>query len=126
MEENIKTAKYFDEMYFMEEVEYKLKHGIDLDELYIKEIACDSVCEQVFAKSRWYEYVTSIIEIKGEFYAIDWSRGLYTEYQENEYPCQPKRVKKVVKDKIYTVEAYVDENDDIVAEKLKLFGDLPF
>ena len=125
MEENIKTAKYFDEMYFMEEVEYKLKHGIDLDELYIKEIACDSVCEQVFGKSRWYEYVTSIIEIKGEFYAIDWSCGL-TECQENEYPCQPKRVKKVVKDKIYTVEAYVDENDDIVAEKLKLFGDLPF
>lgn len=126
MEENIKTAKDFDEMYFMEEVEYKLKHGIDLDELYIKEIAYDSVCEQVFGKSRWYEYVTSIIKIKGEFYAIDWSRGLYPEYQENEYPCQPKRVKKVVKDKIYTVEAYVDENDDIVAEKLKLFGDLPF
>ena len=125
MEENIKTAKDFDEMYFMEEVEYKLKHGIDLDELHIEEIACDSVYEQVFGKSRWYEYVTSIIEIKGEFYAIDWSRGL-TEYQENEYPCQPKRVKKVVKDKIYTVEAYVDENDDIVAEKLKLFGDLPF
>lgn len=125
MEENIKTAKDFDEMYFMEEVEYKLKHGIDLDELYIKEIACDSVCEQVFDKSRWYEYVTSIIEIKGEFYAIDWGRGL-TEYQENEYSCQPKRVKKVVKDKIYTVETYVDENDNIVAEKLKLFGDLPF
>ena len=125
MEENIKTAKDFDEMSFMEEVEYKLKHGIDLDELYIKEIACDSVYEQVFGKSRWDEDVTSIIEIKGEFYAIDWSRGL-TEYQENEYPCQPKRVKKVVKDKIYTVEAYVDENDDIVAEKLKLFGDLPF
>lgn len=125
MEENIKTAKDFDEMDFMEEVEYKLKHGIDLDEDYIKEIACDSVCEQVFDKSRWYEYVTSIIEIKGEFYAIDWGRGL-TEYQENEYSCQPKRVKKVVKDKIYTVETYVDENDNIVAEKLKLFGDLPF
>ena len=126
MEENIKTAKDFDEMYFMEEDEYKLKHGIDLDELYIKEIVCDSVCEQVFGKSRWYEYVTSIIKIKGEFYAIDWSRGLYIEYQENEYPYQNKRVKKVVKDKIYTVEAYVDENDNIVAEKLKLFGDLPF
>ena len=125
MEENIKTAKDFNEMEEMDFVEYKLKHGIDLDELCIKEIACDSVCEQVFDKSRWYEDVTSIIEIKGEFYAIDWSRGL-TEYQENEYPCQPKRVKKVVKDKIYTVEAYVDENDDIVAEKLKLFGDLPF
>ena len=125
MEENIKTAKDFDEMSFMEEVEYKLKHGIDLDELYIKELACDPVCEQVFGRSRWYEYITSIIEIKGEFYAIEWNHEL-TEYQENEYPCQPKRVKKVVKDKIYTVEAYVDENDDIVAEKLKLFGDLPF
>lgn len=48
---------------------------------------------------RWVEYMTTIIELgNGDYYALDWNRGL-TEYQNNEFETQiaiPVEKKEVV------------------------------
>lgn len=48
---------------------------------------------------RWVEYMTTIIELgNGDYYALDWNRGL-TEYQDNEFETQvatPVEKKEVI------------------------------
>ena len=43
---------------------------------------------------RWTQYMETIFEVNGRFFAICWSRGL-TEYQENDFCCS--EVYEVVK-----------------------------
>ena len=48
---------------------------------------------------RWVEYMTTIIELgNGDYYALDWDRGL-TEYQDNEFEAQvaiPVKKKEII------------------------------
>lgn len=76
----------------------KLKNGEKLNEREIATLAYDGcrVDEIEGDNGRWTQGVTTIIDIDGELWEIDWARGL-TEYQENEFYDQPYRVKKVEK-----------------------------
>lgn len=51
---------------------------------------------------RWSRTVTTIVELGGRFFSIDWEEGL-TECQENEFYNQPIEVKKTTYEKIVTV-----------------------
>lgn len=56
---------------------------------------------------RWTKHMRSIVELCGDLYSINFEQGL-TEYQENEYPYQPVKVKKVEITKTITVIEYVE------------------
>lgn len=51
---------------------------------------------------RWSRSVTSICELCGRYYQLNWEEGL-TEYQDNEFPCQPFEVEKHTYEKTITV-----------------------
>lgn len=82
----------------MDEIIKKLKDGEKLSEGEIKDLLWngDEVDEIEGDDHRWQKDMTTIIDIDGQLYAIDWMRGL-TECQENEYLYQPYKVKKVEK-----------------------------
>lgn len=72
-EDEFTEKELMDMMFFLDEVDRK--EGEDL---------------------RWVKPITSIFEICGRFFAIDWYKGL-TEYQNNEYDEQPYEVTKHTK-----------------------------
>lgn len=45
---------------------------------------------------RWDREITTIIEVDGRYFAIDWRRGL-TEYQGNWFDNQPREVTKTTR-----------------------------
>ncbi len=63
---------------------------------------------------RWTTHMTTVFEIGGRYFAIDWDRGL-TEYQENEYWNQPVEVTKRQYEKTIVVTEWVpieEKNDE--------------
>ena len=80
----------------MQEIINKLRSGEALSEREIKELTyCGYMVDQIKgANGRWTQSVRTILNIEGELWAVDWYRGL-TEYQENEFPHQPYRVRRV-------------------------------
>ena len=56
---------------------------------------------------RWSQSMSTIFEIDGQLYCIDWERDL-TEYQENEYRNQPYKVRREEKVGTTTVVNYVE------------------
>lgn len=76
----------------------KLKAGEHLTEKEIMTLICNGyeVDEIEGESGRWTKCMTTIIDVDGQLYAIDWYRGL-TEYQENEYYSQPYKVNRVEK-----------------------------
>lgn len=64
--------------------------------------------------SRWMTHMTTVFEIGGRYFAIDWDRGL-TEFQENEYWKQPVEVTKRKYEKTIVVTEWipiVEETDE--------------
>lgn len=58
----------------------------------------EEVAEEKGDSGRWQQYMTTIIKIKGRYFAVEWSAGL-TECQENYYDgpvYEVKPVKKIV------------------------------
>lgn len=49
------------------------------------------VCEEEGSEGRWTRGMSTVFEVKGRFFIIDWERGL-TECQENEFYEQPYEV----------------------------------
>lgn len=94
----------------IEEVKQKIINGKELTEEEIKycvwgEIA--NIVDEIEGDDhRWDKEMTTIIDIDGQLYAIDWRRGL-TECQENSYYNQPYKVKMV--EKTVVVKEYVKE-----------------
>lgn len=86
----------------------RLKAGEELNEDDLKTLVqFGQVVDRIEGEEhRWTRDMTTIIEIDGELYAIEWDRGL-TEYQENLYCSQPYRV--VRKEKQITVTYYERE-----------------
>lgn len=83
----------------MEEKEYleKILKGEELSEGELSDLVWDYEVEsQDGEHGRWHEYVKTIVELDGKYFAIDWARGL-TEMQEHEFNNQPYEVKKVEK-----------------------------
>lgn len=89
----------------------RLKAGEELNEDDLKTLMWVGQVVDVIEgeEHRWTRDMTTIIEIDGELYAIEWDRGL-TEYQENLYCSQPYRV--VRKEKQITVTCYEREENE--------------
>lgn len=82
-----------------DEIVAKLKNGERLDEYETKVLVWDGyrVDEIEGDDGRWTRRISTIIDIDGELWRIDWDRAL-TECQENEYWRQPYKVKKIEKE----------------------------
>lgn len=73
----------------------------------------ERVSEESHGTGRWEEYVTTVIEYSdGNFYSIDWSRGL-TDSQENSFYNQPERVYAVDYIEVYQGKHYVTDKDTV-------------
>lgn len=62
------------------------------------------VDEKEGKERQWTRDITTVFDIGGNLWAIDWDRGL-TEYQDSAYNNQPYRVKR--RTKTITIEEYV-------------------
>lgn len=71
-------------------IEEKLQDGDRLTESEIENLRWDypEVYEEEHDSGRWTAFMTTVVDVNGKKYAIDWQRGL-TEYQENIYDEQP-------------------------------------
>lgn len=95
----------------------KIKNGIDLSENELNELVYYSVKDIEGEDRRWSRGVTSILDIDGETYILNWEKGL-TEYQENEFYEQPVKVRIEKKTKVVTMEVtnYIDEKTGKIIE----------
>lgn len=82
-----------------ERIKAKLEAGEDLSEDEISSMVHElpQVHEEEGDEGRWERYMTTVVDLLGDYYAIDWSRGL-TESQENSYYEQPYKVKVETKE----------------------------
>lgn len=71
-------------------IEEKLKDGDYLTEDEIEQLCWDYPCvyQEEGDSGRWTTFITTVIEVNGKNYAINWQRGL-TECQENIFDNQP-------------------------------------
>ena len=92
------------------EIESKIINGEVLTEKELKYCAWGEVGKYIDEEEgdsgRWTQSMSTIFEIDGQLYCIDWKRGL-TEYQENEYWEQPYKVRREEKVITTTVVNYV-------------------
>ena len=86
----------------------KLKNGEKLNESELITLCFDGCFEDEIDgdSGRWTQGVSTIIDVDGQLYRIDWARGL-TEYQDNEFESQPYKVEKVEKVVTKTTVEYV-------------------
>lgn len=81
----------------------------------LKHLACKSKFEVDRIKGYcycWKREIRTIVEIKGRYFAIDWTKGL-TETQEDEFHNQPYEVfrKEIVETTVYWDENKEKSND---------------
>ena len=100
-----------------EEMRQKIKNDVDLSESELNELVYYSVKDIEGEDRRWSRRVTSILDIDGETYILNWERGL-TEYQENSFHYQPRKVKIEKTTKVVTMEVtnYIDEKTGNIIE----------
>lgn len=78
----------------------KIDSGEELTEYELDELRYgDRIKED---EGRWTRTVTSIFELCGRYFALEWEEGL-TEMQENEFNNQPYEVEKVTYEKTITI-----------------------
>lgn len=98
--------KYYWE-HFDEIMLKKIDSGEKLTEKEMRELVCGyDVATEYGDNRRWTRSITTIIELKGRFFSIDWEEGL-TECQENEFYDQPKEVRKHTYEKTITVTEWI-------------------
>ena len=91
----------------MNDIINKLKNGEALSECELRKLCWSNyVVEDIESDDhRWQREMTTIIDVDGQLYAIDWMRDLI-EDQESEFWDQPYKVKKVEKEITQTVVTY--------------------
>jgi len=99
------------------EIIQKLNDGTNLSESELNELVYYSVKNIEGEDRRWSRSVTSILDIDGETYILNWERGL-TEYQENQFYEQPVKVRIEKKTKNITIEVinYIDDESGNIIE----------
>ena len=105
-----------------EEEEYYINHfeEIIVNKIDNKEkLTRDELSEIIFSyevdseygdNRRWSRTVSTVVELCGRFFMVDWEEGL-TESQENEYYNQPYEVKKHTYEKTITVTEWLKVGD---------------
>lgn len=95
-------------------IENKIINGEKLSESELKWCAWGEVGkyidEQEGEDRRWTKDMSTIFEIDGQLYCINWAQGL-TEYQDNEYWEQPYKVRREEKVVTTTIVSYVAMED---------------
>ena len=87
----------------------KLLSGETLSEREIRDLINEYEIEEIAGDSgRWTRYMTTIIQVDGVFYSIDWQQGL-TEMQCDAYLDQPVKVRKHTYQKMITVVEWLPE-----------------
>ena len=87
----------------------KLLSGETLSERDIRDLINEYEIEEIAGDSgRWTRFMTTIIQVDGVFYSIDWQQGL-TEMQCDEYLDQPVKVRKHTYQKMVTVVEWLPE-----------------
>lgn len=88
----------------------KLKEGKELSESEIEAIfwVSPEVFEQSGESRRWSKSVTTVVDIDGQMYAIDWEKGL-TENQEDSFMAQPYKVRLEEEEVIITETVIIKE-----------------
>lgn len=80
----------------------KIDSGEELTEDELKELTEYEIEQEKGENRRWTRTITSIVELFGRFFALEWEEAL-TEMQENEFYSQPYEVEKVTYEKTITV-----------------------
>lgn len=95
-------------------VENKIINGEELSENERKLCAWGEVGKYIGDEEgdsgRWTKSMSTIFELNGQLYCIDWEQGL-TEYQEDEYWEQPYKVRREEKEVTTTIVSYVAMED---------------
>ena len=86
----------------------KIDSSDDLTERELKSLPWEfNEIERTYGDNRrWARKTTSIIEIGGRFFKLDWDEGL-TEMQEHEFYYQPVEVKEKTYEKTITVKEWI-------------------
>ncbi len=96
------------------EIENKIVNNKKLTEEELRHCAWGEVGTYVAeieeGSGRWTQSMSTIFEIEGQLYCIDWQRDL-TEYQESEYWGQPYKVRREEKVVTTTVVRYVKTDE---------------
>ena len=95
-------------------IENKIISGKELTEDELKRCSWGEVGKYIEEKEgesgRWTKTISTIFELNGQLYCIDWEQGL-TECQENEYWEQPYKVRREEKEVTTTIVSYVKMED---------------
>lgn len=102
--------EYYNE-HFEEIMVKKIDSGEKLTERELSEVVYEYDVETEHGENRrWSRTNTTIVEMMGRFFSIDWEEGL-TECQENEFYEQPYEVEKHTYEKTITVTEWVPMED---------------
>jgi hypothetical protein len=110
-EEEKKLKEEQDRKYYWEHFDEimlrKIDSGEKLTERELQTLVGDFEVDTEYGHNRrWTRGVTTIVELKGRFFSVDWEEGL-TESQENEYYNQPYEVVKHTYEKTITVTEWI-------------------
>lgn len=106
-DDKVKKEKHYYEKHFEEIMLKKIDNKENLNEDELKRLALEYDIEREEGESgRWARQISSIIELMGRYFIINWQSGL-TEYQDNEFDEQPYEVIKKVYEKTIKVTEWV-------------------
>lgn len=113
LEKKVKEEKDYYWEHFDEIMVNKIDNCEELTEKELKTIVfeCKEISLSEGENRRWSRTNTSIIELCGRFFSIDWEEGL-TENQDNEFYWQPFEVRKEEYEKTIIVTNWVKVNKD--------------
>ena len=121
LEKETKRKEKEQKKYYQEHFAEIMVHKIDNNEVLTKDELKALVCENynvarmIGDSGRWTRAVSSVIELCGRYFEIDWEQGL-TESQENEFLEQPYEVELRTSEKIMEVHEWVRKGTPKVVE----------
>lgn len=106
-EAKAKAEREYYREHFEEIMVKKILDGEKLSEKELKAISEYEIDRENGENRRWSRTVTSILEMCGRYFSLEWEEGL-TEYQDNEFYNQPYEVVKKTYQKTITVTEWVE------------------
>lgn len=106
-EEKKRQEKKYYADHFEEIMVSKIEHNENLSRKELSTLVYEYDLETEHGENRrWTRSNTTIVELMGRYFSIDWEEGL-TEFQENEFYSQPIEVTKKTYEKTITVTKWV-------------------
>lgn len=106
--------KYFAE-HFDEIILKQIDDGEEVDSRHIRELVFNNSVENIYGENRrWSRSVTTIFELCGRYFSIDWEEGL-TECQDNEFYNQPVEVFRNTKVVVTLSNSWDSKTEEVVS-----------